>query len=104
MATIKKAQMGKKVAPAPKQTAAQESATISKMSKAMSKGPTKEMGMNFSAKDTVGMKEYKPKMKSGGKVGVKKAAMQLGSYKNVIGKNTKGKATKAVGLIKAKKK
>jgi hypothetical protein len=29
-------------------------------------------------------------------------SMQLGSYKNVIGKNTKGKATKAVGLTKAK--
>ena len=38
-----------------------------------------------------------PKMKSGGTV-----SMQLGSYKNVIGKNTKGKATKAVGLTKAK--
>ena len=30
-------------------------------------------------------------------------SMQLGSYKNVIGKNTKGKATKAVGLVKASK-
>lgn len=39
----------------------------------------------------------KPKMKSGGTV-----SMQLGSYKGVIGKNTKGKATKAVGLTKAK--
>jgi hypothetical protein len=29
-------------------------------------------------------------------------SMQLGTYKNVIGKNTKGKATKAVGLTKAK--
>lgn len=38
-----------------------------------------------------------PKMKSGGTV-----SMQLGSYKGVIGKNTKGKATKAVGLTKAK--
>lgn len=37
------------------------------------------------------------KMKSGGTV-----SMQLGSYKGVIGKNTKGKATKAVGLVKAK--
>jgi hypothetical protein len=37
------------------------------------------------------------KMKSGGTV-----SMQLGSYKGVIGKNTKGKATKAVGLTKAK--
>jgi hypothetical protein len=36
-------------------------------------------------------------MKSGGTV-----SMQLGSYKGVIGKNTKGKATKAVGLTKAK--
>jgi hypothetical protein len=36
-------------------------------------------------------------MKSGGTV-----SMQLGSYKNTIGKNTKGKATKAVGLTKAK--
>ena len=32
-----------------------------------------------------------------------KASMQLGTYKNVIGKNTKGKATKAVGLVKASK-
>ena len=39
----------------------------------------------------------KSKMKSGGTV-----SMQLGSYKGVIGKNTKGKATKAVGLTKAK--
>jgi len=31
-----------------------------------------------------------------------KKAGQLGSYKGVIGKNTKGKATKAVGLTKAK--
>jgi hypothetical protein len=38
-----------------------------------------------------------PKMKSGGTV-----SSQLGSYKDVIGKNTKGKATKAVGLTKAK--
>ena len=37
------------------------------------------------------------KMKSGGTV-----SMQLGSYKGVIGKNTKGKNTKAVGLTKAK--
>ena len=37
------------------------------------------------------------KMKSGGSV-----SMQLGSYKGVIGKNTKGKNTKAVGLTKAK--
>jgi hypothetical protein len=37
------------------------------------------------------------KLKSGGTV-----SMQLGSYKGVIGKNTKGKATKAVGLTKAK--
>jgi len=34
-------------------------------------------------------------------VAAKKEA-QLGSYKGVIGKNTKGKATKAVGLTKAK--
>jgi len=39
----------------------------------------------------------KPKMEKGGTV-----SMQLGSYKGVIGKNTKGKATKAVGLTKAK--
>jgi hypothetical protein len=32
-----------------------------------------------------------------------KASMQLGTYTNVIGKNTKGKATKAVGLVKASK-
>ena len=39
----------------------------------------------------------KKMMKSGGTV-----SMQLGSYKGTIGKNTKGKATKAVGLTKAK--
>ena len=44
-----------------------------------------------------GKKVAKKMMKSGGTV-----SMQLGSYKNVIGKNTKGKATKAVGLTKAK--
>lgn len=44
-----------------------------------------------------GKKVAKKMMKSGGTV-----SMQLGSYKNVIGKNTKGKATKAVGLVKAK--
>jgi hypothetical protein len=38
------------------------------------------------------------KLKSGGTV-----SMQLGSYKGVIGKNTKGKVTKAVGLTKAKR-
>ncbi len=42
-------------------------------------------------------KAPKKKMEAGGTV-----SMQLGSYKNVIGKNTKGKATKAVGLTKAK--
>ncbi len=44
-----------------------------------------------------GKKVAKKMMKSGGTV-----SMQLGSYKGVIGKNTKGKATKAVGLVKAK--
>ncbi len=44
-----------------------------------------------------GKKVAKKMMKSGGTV-----SMQLGSYKGVIGKNTKGKATKAVGLTKAK--
>lgn len=42
-------------------------------------------------------KKVAKKLKSGGTV-----SMQLGSYKGVIGKNTKGKATKAVGLTKAK--
>ena len=42
-------------------------------------------------------KAPKKKLKSGGTV-----SSQLGSYKGVIGKNTKGKATKAVGLVKAK--
>ena len=42
-------------------------------------------------------KSVAKKLKSGGTV-----SMQLGSYKGVIGKNTKGKATKAVGLTKAK--
>jgi hypothetical protein len=49
----------------------------------------------------------KPKMmKNGG--GILSApkkdglSMQLGSYKDIIGKNYKGKATKAVGLTKAK--
>jgi len=42
-------------------------------------------------------KAPKKKMESGGTV-----SMQLGSYKDIIGKNYKGKATKAVGLTKAK--
>jgi len=45
------------------------------------------------------------KMKNGGMLSAPKKdglSMQLGTYKNVIGKNTKGKATKAVGLTKAK--
>jgi hypothetical protein len=51
--------------------------------------------------------DVKPIMKKGGKVAKKMksggtVSMQLGSYKNTIGKNTKGKATKAVGLTKAK--
>jgi hypothetical protein len=48
----------------------------------------------------------KPKMmKSGGTLSAPKKdglSMQLGSYKDIIGKNYKGKATKAVGLTKAK--
>ena len=48
----------------------------------------------------------KPKMmKSGGTLSAPKKdglSMQLGYYQNTIGKNTKGKATKAVGLTKAK--
>jgi len=43
------------------------------------------------------VKKVAKKLKSGGTV-----SSQLGSYKGVIGKNTKGKATKAVGLVKAK--
>ena len=52
-----------------------------------------------------GKKVAKKMLKSGGtlsapsKSGLSK---QLGSYKGVIGKNTKGKVTKAVGLTKAK--
>jgi hypothetical protein len=42
-------------------------------------------------------KKVAKKLKSGGTV-----SMQLGSYKDIIGKNYKGKATKAVGLVKAK--
>lgn len=42
------------------------------------------------------VKKAVPKKKNGGTV-----SSQLGSYKGVIGKNTKGKATKAVGLTKA---
>jgi hypothetical protein len=48
-----------------------------------------------SAKKTV--KKVVSKKRNGGTV-----SSQLGSYKGVIGKNTKGKATKAVGLTKAK--
>jgi hypothetical protein len=43
-----------------------------------------------------GKKVAKKMMKSGGTV-----SMQLGSYKDIIGKNYKGKNTKAVGLTKA---
>ena len=42
------------------------------------------------------VKKAVSKKKNGGTV-----SSQLGSYKGVIGKNTKGKATKAVGLVKA---
>ena len=52
-----------------------------------------------------GTKVAKKMMKNGGTLSAPKKdglSMQLGSYKGVIGKNTKGKATKAVGLTKAK--
>jgi hypothetical protein len=59
-------------------------------------------GMNFDKKSfdklpsLDKLKKKIEKKKAGGTV-----SSQLGSYKNVIGKNTKGKATKAVGLTKA---
>jgi len=64
---------------------------------------SRPMGMNFDKKsfDKVPSfdklnKKAVSKKKNGGTV-----SSQLGSYKGVIGKNTKGKATKAVGLVKA---
>jgi len=64
---------------------------------------SRPMGMNFDKKsfDKVPSfdklnKKAVSKKKNGGTV-----SSQLGSYKGVIGKNTKGKATKAVGLTKA---
>jgi hypothetical protein len=50
-------------------------------------------------------KAPKKMMKNGGILSAPKKdglSMQLGSYKDIIGKNYKGKNTKAVGLTKAK--
>jgi hypothetical protein len=87
--TTKKAQAGKKVKGFGDHT--------DKMAKALDKASV--LGKNYiapgdSAKKTV--KKLVSKKKNGGTV-----SSQLGSYKGVIGKNTKGKATKATGLTKA---
>lgn len=85
----KKAQAGKKVKGFGDHT--------NKMAKALDKASI--FGKNYIAPGDSAKKAVKkavPKKKNGGTV-----SMQLGSYKDVIGKNTKGKATKAVGLTKA---
>jgi len=69
-----------------------QAATAIAMKKA-GKAPKKKMQYGGEAASMV----PKKKMKSGGTV-----SMQLGSYKDIIGKNYKGKNTKAVGLVKAK--
>lgn len=56
-----------------------------------------ERAMRVAGRMVKRAKANAPEMKKGGTV-----SMQLGSYKGTIGKNTKGKATKAVGLTKAK--
>jgi hypothetical protein len=72
--------------------AAKQAAIAIAMKKA-GKTPKKKMLYGGEAASMV----PKKKMKSGGTV-----SMQLGSYKDIIGKNYKGKNTKAVGLTKAK--
>jgi len=72
--------------------AAKQAAIAIAMKKA-GKTPKKKMQYGGEAASMV----PKKKMKSGGTV-----SMQLGSYKDIIGKNYKGKNTKAVGLVKAK--
>jgi hypothetical protein len=72
--------------------AAKQAAIAIAMKKA-GKTPKKKMQYGGEAASMV----PKKKMKSGGTV-----SMQLGSYKDIIGKNYKGKNTKAVGLTKAK--
>jgi hypothetical protein len=72
--------------------AAKQAAIAIAMKKA-GKAPKKKMQYGGEAASMV----PKKKMKSGGTV-----SMQLGSYKDIIGKNYKGKNTKAVGLVKAK--
>ena len=79
-----------------------QAATAIAMKKA-GKAPKKKMQYGGEAASMVPKKKM---MKNGG--GILSApkkdglSMQLGYYQNVIGKNTKGKATKAVGLTKAK--
>ena len=72
--------------------AAKQAAIAIAMKKA-GKTPKKKMLYGGEAASMV----PKKKMKSGGTV-----SLQLGSYKDIIGKNYKGKNTKAVGLTKAK--
>ena len=72
--------------------AAKQAAIAIAMKKA-GKTPKKKMQYGGEAASMV----PKKKMKSGGTV-----SMQLGSYDRQIGKNYTGKATKAVGLTKAK--
>jgi hypothetical protein len=108
---VKKAQAGKMVPsemkPGKMIKKADRDARADKMVNALDKQARKgssarPMGANLDKKsfDKVPsldkLKKKIEKKKSGGTV-----SSQLGSYKNVIGKNTKGKATKAVGLTKA---
>jgi hypothetical protein len=70
-----------------------QAATAIAMKKA-GKAPKKKMQYGGEAASMVPSK----KMRNGGSSTV---SMQLGSYKDIIGKNYKGKNTKAVGLVKA---
>jgi hypothetical protein len=80
--------------------AAKQAAIAIAMKKA-GKTPKKKMQYGGEAASMV----PKKMMKNGGILSAPKKdglSMQLGSYKDIIGKNYKGKNTKAVGLTKAK--
>jgi hypothetical protein len=121
MAKMKKAQTGKNVPKGmvesemrpgkmiPKSKSNYENGNYTKM---LEDNRKRKATLNKAAKKTakqaaseISKSPAKTKMKNGGMLSAPKKdglSMQLGYYQNVIGKNTKGKATKAVGLTKAK--
>lgn len=108
MAKLKKAQAGTNLDSYKK--APNKSAVLTEMGKKTTKAAMNKrtdnmaksldkasvFGKNYIAPGDSAKKKAVSKKKNGGTV-----SSQLGSYKGVIGKNTKGKATKAVGLTKA---